>query len=86
MNDSRWRAKAAPIIRQVLTDMQGKPEAEIRKALHDAYPFGVRKYHPYKIWLDEIQRQRGKRHPIGHKKAGENDQKRRRGELERLQE
>lgn len=86
MNGSRWRKEAAPVIRKVLMDTQGKPEAEIRKALHDAYPFGQRAYHPYKIWLDEIQRQRGKRHPIGHKRAWENSQKRQRGELERLQE
>jgi len=25
----------------------------IKKVLQDAYPFGVRQYHPYKIWLDE---------------------------------
>jgi hypothetical protein len=55
---SYWRSKAAPIITRVLEETKGKPDAEIRKALHDAYPFGPRKYHPYKIWLDEIKRQR----------------------------
>lgn len=25
----------------------------IKKVLRGAYPFGVRQYHPYKIWLDE---------------------------------
>lgn len=54
-----WRETAQPIIAKVLKDTAAKPEAEIRKALHDAYPFGERRYHPYKIWLDEIQRQRG---------------------------
>jgi hypothetical protein len=45
----------------VLAETAGKPEAEIRKALFDAYPYGERRYHPYKIWLSEIQIQRGKR-------------------------
>jgi hypothetical protein len=30
-----------------------------RARLREAYPFGERKYHPYKIWLDEIRRQLG---------------------------
>ena len=54
-----WRERAQPIIAKVLREMSGKPEAEIRKVLYDVYPFGVRQYHPYKIWLDEIKRQRG---------------------------
>jgi hypothetical protein len=54
-----WRDRARPIVAQVLAETRGKPEEEIRKALFDAYPFGVREYTPYKIWLDEIQRQRG---------------------------
>lgn len=58
---STWRTKAAPIIRQVLKETKGQSEKEIRKALIDAYPFGVREYHPYKIWCDEIRVQRGKK-------------------------
>jgi hypothetical protein len=54
-----WRMRARPIVAQVLHDTKGKPEAEIKKALFDAYPFGMRQYTPYKIWLDEIKRQRG---------------------------
>lgn len=56
-----WRDYAKPIIAQVLKDTKGQPEKAIRKALKEAYPFGMRKYHPYKIWLSEIQIQRGKR-------------------------
>lgn len=62
-----WRDYARPIIQQVLKETAGKPEKEIRQALIDAYPFGERKYHPYKIWLDEIRVQRGLR-KFGHKK------------------
>lgn len=27
----------------------------IRKKLKDAYPFGERQYHPYKIWCSEVR-------------------------------
>lgn len=56
--ESHWRRHAAPIITRVLAETKGASEKEIRKALHDAYPYGPRRYHPYKIWLDEIRRQR----------------------------
>ncbi len=54
-----WRKRAEPIIRDVLTSTAGKSEQAISQALFDAYPFGMRQYYPYKIWLDEIKRQRG---------------------------
>ena len=56
-----WRDVARPIIAKVLEETKGKPDIEIRQALFNAYPFGERRYTPYKIWLDEIQRQRGKK-------------------------
>jgi hypothetical protein len=56
---SSWRDHARPIIAQVLRETQGMGEKAIRKALLEAYPFHQRKYHPYKIWLDEIALQRG---------------------------
>lgn len=58
---SRWRSYAAPIIRRVLADTAGRPEAEIRAALREAYPFGARRNHPYQIWLDEIAVQTGRK-------------------------
>jgi len=45
--------------------MAGRPEHEIRAALRAAYPFGPRKHHPYKIWLDEIRVQTGRRRLSG---------------------
>ena len=54
-----WRDKARPIIARVLRETKGQDEKAIRKALRDAYQFGPREYHPYKVWLDEIKRQRG---------------------------
>lgn len=56
-----WRDVASPVIAGVLQKTKGCEESIIKKALYDAYPFGERQYHPYKIWLDEIRVQRGKR-------------------------
>ena len=54
-----WRERAAPIVAKILEKSKHRTPKEINAALRDAYPFGERKYQPYKIWLDEIQRQRG---------------------------
>jgi hypothetical protein len=58
---SSWREAAKAIIQEVLKETNGRTEKKIRKVLTEAYPFGARQYHPYKIWLDEIKVQRGKR-------------------------
>lgn len=57
-----WRDRARPIIAEVLAENAGKADEEIRKALREAYPWGERAMQPYKIWLDEIKVQLGKRH------------------------
>lgn len=53
-----WRAKAAAVIADTLADCRAKglDEKATTKALSDAYPFGERAMHPYKIWLDELAR------------------------------
>lgn len=53
-----WRDRARPIIAQVLLDTDGMDEKVIDKAIFNAYPFGMRRYHPYKIWLSEVRNQR----------------------------
>ena len=53
-----WRDYARPIIVEVLKETAGNTEKEIKKALREAYPWGERAMHPYKIWCDEIKRQR----------------------------
>lgn len=63
-----WREKSAEVIRRVIDENKGVDEKTLRKALHDAYPFHERKYHPYKIWLDEIKVQLGAK-PPAHKRA-----------------
>jgi hypothetical protein len=52
--NSRWRAVADNVIAKVVSDNPGLSEDELRKKLSDAYPFGMRKYHPYKIWLSAV--------------------------------
>lgn len=52
-----WRDSAAPIIARVIREHRGEEEKLIRLALYHAYPFGMRRYHPYRIWCDEINRQ-----------------------------
>jgi len=59
--NSYWRAISAPIIARVLVETAGKSPEEVRAALRAAYPFGVRRHHPYRIWCDEIRVQTGRR-------------------------
>lgn len=63
-SQSSWRNTAAPIIAECLKQYPDDEKA-LRAALRAAYPFGERQYHPYKIWLNEIQRQRGLRPRLG---------------------
>ncbi len=66
---SHWRRKAAPIVKEVLAAMAGRPEPEVRAALRAAYPFGPRKHHPYTIWLDEIRVHTGRRKLSGRQRV-----------------
>lgn len=51
-----WRNQAAPIIADVISRVGCRDMRALRKALREAYPWGLRNY-PYKIWLSEINRQ-----------------------------
>lgn len=53
---SLWRERAAQVIYKIIKDNPGITIKELRKKISKAYPFGERKYHPYKIWLDEVRR------------------------------
>lgn len=57
MKPGYWRSKAAPIIRRVIEVHGRKDTPELRRALRDAYPFGLMKHHPYKVWRAEVRRQ-----------------------------
>ena len=56
MSNSYWRDRANPIIVRIVKEHNNTDSKELRKALYEAYPFGERKHHPYKIWLDEVQK------------------------------
>ncbi|HCF6328800.1 TPA: hypothetical protein NII06_003461 [Pseudomonas aeruginosa] len=57
-----WAKKAAPIVAEVIRTVGRGDMKVLHKALVDAYPWGMRKYTPYKAWLGEIRRQLG--HPL----------------------
>lgn len=57
---SYWRDTARPIIAAAIQEAAGDQE-RLKQLLFDAYPFRERRYHPYKIWLDEIRVQTGKK-------------------------
>lgn len=52
-----WRESAAPIIKKIMDENPDIPEKELKKIISKAYPFGLRQYHPYKIWCDEVKKQ-----------------------------
>ena len=53
---SKWRVISAEIIYKILKANPGKTDKEIKAIISEAYPFGERKYHPYKIWLNEVKK------------------------------
>jgi hypothetical protein len=63
-----WQQYSAPIIKRVIEQCGTEDMKLLRKKLHEAYPFGERKYHPYKIWCDEIRRQLGLKRPTSKKR------------------
>lgn len=56
-----WRDHCRPIIAEVITRVGTADRKALRKALREAYPYGDRDYHPYKIWCDEIRVQLGEK-------------------------
>ncbi len=62
-----WRDNARPIIADVIKRVGSDDEKALKKALREAYPYGERANHPYKIWLDEIKVQTGKKMKVNPK-------------------
>lgn len=56
MSFKTWRDAARSVIVPLIDEL-GIDHPELRKRLSAAYPFGERKYHPYKIWLSEVKHQ-----------------------------
>ena len=51
-----WRDKASAVIQQVIQQNPGADEKTLRTLISQAYPYGQREHHPYKIWLDEVKK------------------------------
>ena len=54
-----WRDDAAPIISEVITRVGRGDMKALKKAIREAYPYGERSHHPYKIWCSEVRYQLG---------------------------
>lgn len=54
-----WRSIARPLVAKCVREIGLSDRKALNKALRDAYPFGERAYHPYKVWLSEIKNQCG---------------------------
>ena len=55
MRESSWRKSAREVITKVVEENPDASIEELRKLVSDAYPFGERKYHPYKMWLSAVK-------------------------------
>jgi hypothetical protein len=53
--EMNWRTYSVKVIRQVIADNPGLDEPALRKKISEAYPFGERANHPYKMWLSEVK-------------------------------
>jgi len=51
-----WRDHAKKVILQVIKENKGCDEKTMRKKLRDAYPYGQRAMHPYKVWCDQVNK------------------------------
>jgi hypothetical protein len=56
-----WRDIFAPIIADVIRRIGTEDMRRLRSELRKAFPAGERRYWPYKVWLDEIRIQLGRK-------------------------
>lgn len=54
---NKWQNEAARTISRVIQEHHPTDPKVFRRLAHDAYPFEVRDYTPYKIWCEEVTRQ-----------------------------
>ena len=55
IRESRWRLAAQRVIGDVRRECPKNTSAEdLAQRIRAAYPFGERKYYPYKIWCEEV--------------------------------
>lgn len=51
-----WRDHSRAVIAEVIASNP----ADLKRALFNAYPYGQRRFHPYKVWCEEVARALGK--------------------------
>lgn len=56
---STWREHCSPIIASVISNVGTEDMKSLRRALREAYPYGVRTMWPYKVWCSEVRKQLG---------------------------
>lgn len=49
----KWRLAARSAIQGAIASVDDGDLVKLKKAIDKAYPFGIREYYPYKVWLDE---------------------------------
>lgn len=52
---TNWRKYSNEVITAVIRENPGRTPGELEKLIRAAYPFGERKYHPYKVWLSAVK-------------------------------
>lgn len=58
-----WRDKSSAVIQQLIQQNPGADEKTLRTLISQAYPYGQREHHPYKIWLDEVKKAMPRKFP-----------------------
>ncbi len=64
-----WRSYSNQVINQVIKDNPDADEKTLRKKISEAYPFGERAMHPYKIWLDAVKKALASKRELSSKKV-----------------
>ena len=55
MKHSKWCNISRLVIQQLISENPGCTVDEMRKLVSEAYPFGQRAMHPYKVWLSTVR-------------------------------
>lgn len=50
-----WRTRAQSVIAETLKAHPTATGKELKRILREAYPFGERAMHPYKVWCEEVK-------------------------------
>ena len=54
MTEYCWRKQSIAVIKSVVAAVGTEDPIALRRAISEAYPFGLRQHYPYKVWLEEV--------------------------------